>query len=135
GPFAPRFEAGVQGADLALAASVTAILVYNDLMAVGTLTRLADRGVAVPEQMSVVGFDDIAMAAMSVPPLTTVAMPKERAGRAAVDLLMRVLDTHEGSGNSGKTEWQDLPAQLIVRSSTALPSDNDARSSRPREKR
>lgn len=125
GPFAPVFEAGLQAADLALAAGVTSVLAYNDLMALGVLARLADRRVAVPDGMSVVGFDDIAMAAMATPPLTTVAMPMEQAGRAAVDLMVSLLSASTGTGaassHNGPAEVRALATQIIVRASTAPP--------------
>jgi len=117
GPFAPDFQAGHHAADLALAADVTAVIAYNDLMALGVLSRLADRGVAVPDEMSVVGFDDIPMAAMVTPHITTVALPLEQAGRAAVELLLERL---ADPGPTGVHE-QTLDARLIVRASTAPP--------------
>src|SRR5205823_14122711 len=86
GPFEPKFDGGVQAADLALAGGVTAIIAYNDLMALGVLSRLADRGVAVPQEMSVVGFDNLLYAAVCAPPLTTVVMPMESGGRASLAL-------------------------------------------------
>jgi len=116
GPFAPHFEAGQQAADLVVAASVTAVIAFNDLMALGVLSRLADRGIGVPEQISVVGFDDIPMASMATPHLTTVAVPLEQAGRVAIELLLERL-AHPGSG----THEQGLASQLIVRASTAPP--------------
>lgn len=119
GPFAPRYEAGMQAADLVLAADVTAVMAYNDLIALGMLNRLADRGVGVPEQLSVVGFDDIAFAAMCTPPLTTVAFPKELTGRTAVELLLDWLD-RKSLGHPEGTQ-RTLGTQLIVRSSTAPP--------------
>jgi len=117
GPFPPHFEAGQHAADLALAQGVTAIQAYNDLMALGVLSRLATRGVAVPEEVSVVGFDDIQMATMTTPPLTTVALPLELAGRVALELLAERLD----GGWSGSVREQTLDAQLIVRASTRPP--------------
>jgi DNA-binding LacI/PurR family transcriptional regulator len=117
GPFAPHFEAGLQAADIALAANVTAILAFNDLMALGVLNRLNDRKVSVPDEMSVVGFDDIAMAGMCTPQLTTVAMPTQQGGRVAVDLLLDQL-----TGGDGESAAQRMVGtQLIVRSSTAPP--------------
>jgi len=118
GPFAPHFEAGQQAADIALASDVTAIVAFNDLMALGVLNRLNDRKVSVPEQMSVVGFDDISMAAMCTPQLTTVAMPTQQAGRVAVDLL---LDQLAGGDAEGGAAQRQVGTQLIVRSSTAPP--------------
>ena len=81
GPFEPGYEAGVRAADQALAERPTAIVAYNDLVALGVVARLADRGVAVPRDVSVIGFDDIQMAAMASPPLTTVASAPTAAGR------------------------------------------------------
>jgi DNA-binding LacI/PurR family transcriptional regulator len=115
GPFEPKFEGGVQAADLALAGGVTAIMTYNDLMALGVLSRLADRGVAVPQEMSVVGFDNLLYAAVCAPPLTTVAMPMEAGGRAAVDLLIGAVDgIDDGAG-----PYRELTTNLIVRATTA----------------
>lgn len=111
GPFTPSFEAGIQAADLVLASGVTAVIVYNDVMALGALTRFADRKVRVPEAMSVIGFDDISMAAMATPTLTTVALPKEECGRVAVDLL-------GAHGRDQEPTTPRLPTQLIVRGST-----------------
>jgi DNA-binding LacI/PurR family transcriptional regulator len=117
GPFAPRYEAGMHAADLALAEDVTAILAYNDLIAFGVLTRLNDRNVDVPGEISVLGFDDILLAAMCTPPLTTVSMPAEQAGRAAVELLVTLLGNPSGGDGEGRREL--LPTQLIVRGSTS----------------
>jgi DNA-binding LacI/PurR family transcriptional regulator len=61
GPFEPKFDGGVQAADLALTGGVSAIVAYNDLMALGVLSRLAGRQVAVPDEMSVVGFDNLSV--------------------------------------------------------------------------
>ncbi len=119
GPFAPRFEAGLHAADLALAEGVTAILAYNDLVAFGVLSRLNDRQVDVPGEVSVLGFDDIAMAAMCTPPLTTVAMPSEQAGRVAVDLLVGLLGSARDAAAGGDGDRRELPTQLIVRGSTS----------------
>lgn len=129
GPFDPRFEAGMQAADLVLATDVTAVLAYNDLIALGVLSRLADRGVAVPGEMSVLGFDDIAFAPMCTPPLTTVAMPNESAGRIAVELLLDWLD-QRSLGHTGRRQRM-LGTQLIVRSSTGPARSHDRGSAHP----
>ena len=125
GPFAPHFEAGQQAADLAVAAEVTAVMAFNDLLALGVLSRLADRGISVPDEISVVGFDDIPMANMATPHLTTVALPLEQAGRVAIELLLEQL-AHPGAG----THEQGLAAQLIVRASTAPPKSGARSGSR-----
>lgn len=119
GPFPPTFEGGLMAADLALAAEVSAVLAYNDLVALGVLSRLGDRSVQVPADLSVVGFDDIPMAQMSGPRLTTVSMPCERAGRLAIDVLAgRIGDSLR---EHGETLRRPLPTSLIVRGSTAPP--------------
>jgi LacI family transcriptional regulator len=116
GPFAPRYECGLQAADLALAADVTAIMAYNDVMALGVLARLRDRGVSVPSDVSVTGFDDLTYASLTSPALTTVDMPLAAAGRAAVTMLVDWLD------RSGEpAPHVSLPTQLIVRGTTAPP--------------
>lgn len=120
GPFAPHYDSGPHGADLAIAAGVTAVIAYNDLMALGVMGGLANRGVSVPGDISVVGFDDIAMAGMATPPLTTVAMQNERAGRASVDLLIELL--RRDGEDTGELR-RELDCQLIVRGSTAAPRD------------
>src|SRR6201999_430671 len=92
GPVAPRFQGGVDAAERVLRSGATAVLAYNDLVAAGILSRLARLGVDVPEDLSVVGFDDIPLAAMLTPALTTVAAPTAQAGAAAVDALLGAID-------------------------------------------
>ncbi|HEV6952246.1 MAG TPA: LacI family DNA-binding transcriptional regulator [Promicromonospora sp.] len=111
GSFQPYFQGGVQAADHALARGVTAVTAFNDLMAIGILDRLRDRGVDVPGEMSVVGFDDVRMAAMFSPALTTVHAPLARLGGRAVDLLLaRLRDSAPASAQ--------LPVELVVRGSS-----------------
>lgn len=106
----PQFEGGVAAADQVIVAGVTAVIAYNDLVALGLLHRCAARGVRVPADLSVLGFDDIPLGAMVHPALTTVALPQGPAGRAAVDLLLQ--------GKQDRKEKLELPTQLIVRGST-----------------
>jgi DNA-binding LacI/PurR family transcriptional regulator len=114
GNFAPYFTSGIAAADLVLAAGVTAVIAYNDLVALGLISRLSTRGVAVPEQISVVGCDDVPLATMSNPAMTTVALPKEQAGRAAVSLLIKLLE----EAPADATVHLELDTQLMVRGST-----------------
>jgi len=97
-----------------LAAGVTAVIAYNDLVALGLLSRFAARGVAVPAEMSVIGFDDIVFAEMVSPSLTTLAQPTERSGQAGVDLLLQLLEDPDRSG----VLRRELTSQLMVRDST-----------------
>ncbi len=116
GPVAPQFQGGVDAAEPVLASGVTAVLAYNDLVAAGILSRLAQLGVEVPGELSIVGFDDIPLAAMLTPALTTVAAPTAHAGAAAVDALLSRLESPDGA-----PRVQQLPAALVVRGSTAPP--------------
>ncbi|MDR1387921.1 MAG: LacI family transcriptional regulator [Propionibacteriaceae bacterium] len=116
GHFPPFHSGGLAAGDLALAAGVTAVLAYNDLMAVGLLERLRSRGLDLPGQMSVVGFDGIPIGAMLSPTLTTVQAPILALGRAAAGLLLTVLDQPQTAPSP-----HQLPVELMVRGSTGEP--------------
>jgi len=116
GRFAPRFSSGLMVADLVLSAQATGVVAYNDLMALGILHRLHARGVAVPQEISVIGYDDIPFAGMVHPALTTVALTTERAGRVAVDLLVNLVE----SGERTPLPHRTLPCDLQIRASTGL---------------
>ncbi|MFD6141914.1 LacI family DNA-binding transcriptional regulator [Promicromonospora sp. NPDC060271] len=111
GTFQPYFAGGIQAADYALAGGVTAVVAFNDLMALGILDRLRHRGVDVPGEMSVVGFDDVQLATLVSPALTTVHAPLARLGRRAVDLLLARL-------RGGTSASSQLPVELTIRGST-----------------
>jgi len=114
----PQFEGGVGAADLVIASKVTAVIAYNDVVALGLMSRLSARGIAVPEQMSVVGIDDIALSAMFSPALTTVAIPKRQVGRAAVELLLELLENRDTPAPARR----EIPTQLLVRQTTGVPA-------------
>jgi LacI family transcriptional regulator/LacI family repressor for deo operon, udp, cdd, tsx, nupC, and nupG len=114
GNFAPTYEGGMAAADQVIATGATAVVTYNDLVAIGLLARLHARGISVPGDLSVVGVDDIAMSRMARPALTTVRLPKQEAGRIAVELLLALLDDPDGSVDTRGT----LHGELIVRDST-----------------
>ncbi|WP_136519348.1 MULTISPECIES: LacI family DNA-binding transcriptional regulator [Cellulomonas] len=121
-PVAPTVAGGVQAADLVLADGATAVLAYNDLVAVGLLGRATARGVRVPEDLSVVGHDDT-VATMAHPSLTTVAVPQRRAGAAAVDLLLRLVAAARTPGAPLPEDAEvTLTTHLVVRASTAEPT-------------
>lgn len=92
----------------------TAVFVCNDLMAFGALLAAREAGISVPDQLSIVGFDDVELAAFSAPPLTTVAQPKRQIGTSAAELL---LDRVNANGNEGRRIILD--PELKVRESTA----------------
>lgn len=95
----------------------TAVLVYNDLMALGALHAIRSRGLRVPEDISIIGFDDITMAAHANPPLTTINQPKYRMGRLAVQLLLRMGQGEQKPGEG----YVLLESPLVIRESTAKP--------------
>ncbi len=93
----------------------TAVFCYNDLTAIGALQALHLRGVGVPEEVSLVGFDDIPMASMVCPSLTTVAQPKEEMGVKAMEILLALIGGEERDNIV-------VRPQLVVRGSTAPPA-------------
>jgi LacI family transcriptional regulator len=113
GPFAASRTSGSAAADAVLNTGATACIVFNDLLAIGILSRLRERDVAVPDQISVVGCDDIFGADFCHPPLTTLNGPIERAGRVAVTMLLSRLN-----GEAGTRQSVVLPTHLQVREST-----------------
>jgi LacI family transcriptional regulator, repressor for deo operon, udp, cdd, tsx, nupC, and nupG len=116
GPFAPKAHSGAAAADTAVHSGATACIVFNDLIAIGMLQRLRERGVRVPEDMSIVGCDDIFGADFCNPPLTTMSSPIEQAGRVAVTMLLARLDPFSGAGSRTRSV---MPTHLTVRGSTA----------------
>jgi DNA-binding LacI/PurR family transcriptional regulator len=114
GPFSVGFRAGVRAADLVLTTSATAVVAYNDEIAVGLINRLADRGIRVPDDISVVGFDDTQLAEMVTPRLTTVRIPAADAGTTAIEMLLDLVRGRDGNLRSPR----EIPAELVVRSST-----------------
>lgn len=95
--------------------SITAIVCGNDLIAIATILALRSRGIAVPEQVSVVGFDDILFAGKISPTLTTIRMPAAEMGIEAVNLLKRRLDDPNMSSARNRIL---LNVELVERAST-----------------
>jgi DNA-binding LacI/PurR family transcriptional regulator len=95
----------------------TALLAFDDLTALGAIRALAKAGMGVPEQCSVIGFDDVAISGLSVPSLTTVRQPLETMGGAAVNIVMEAIKAgHENRDWSAVA--QKLHAELVIRDST-----------------
>ncbi|MBG6090605.1 LacI family DNA-binding transcriptional regulator [Actinomadura viridis] len=122
GPYEPQFTGGYRAADEALAADVTAVFAYNDLIALGVLARLHARGVRVPEDMSIVGVDDVPTASMVSPPLTTVAVPIQALARAASAMLLDRLRADRSDTVAAapppRPPAPELAARLLIRSTT-----------------
>ena len=123
-PYDPRLvvtagfdqEGGARGVDSLLdaGASFTAICCANDLLALGALQRLEERGVAVPGDVSVAGFDDIRVAAMTTPSLSTVRLPLRQMGRRGFEFAAAVL-----AGRRPRPAL--MPTTVVLRDSTAPP--------------
>ncbi len=95
----------------------TALLAFDDLTALGAIRALAKAGVSVPEQCSVIGFDDVAVSGLSAPSLTTVRQPLETMGGAAVNIVMEAIKAgHENRDWS--VVGHKLHAELVIRDST-----------------
>jgi LacI family transcriptional regulator len=93
----------------------TAVLSMSDAMAIGAMRAVRDLGLVVPDDVSVVGFDDIDLAQHVDPPLTTVHQPIRQKGEEAVHLLMTVVQRRD----LAKPEHRQLETRLIVRGSTS----------------
>lgn len=105
---------GTAAADEAFASGATAVIAFNDMVALGILARARERGIRVPEDISLVGFDDVLVADTTYPALTTVAMPLAQVSSLVLDLLVRWFETAALPPNP-------IPAhgELVVRGSTA----------------
>ena len=119
GNFRPYVTGGYQAADLAVAAEATALFAYNDLVAIGALERLRNRGIDVPGDMSVVGFDNVSFAELTYPTLTTVDIPLRALGKRGVDALTRHV-----AGDDAASGDMISSVELRIRQSTAPPADH-----------
>ncbi|MFJ4164539.1 LacI family DNA-binding transcriptional regulator [Microbacterium sp. NPDC089698] len=119
GRYQPTLSNGAAAADAVVLTRATACIFFNDVLAIGALDRFHQLGVAIPDDLSVVGCDDIFGASFSHPPLTTVTSPGESAGRAAVDMLIGRFATRDRSDRI-----DHISAHLTVRASTG-PRNND----------
>jgi LacI family transcriptional regulator len=95
----------------------TAIFVCNDMMAIGALSALIEAGRQVPNDVAVVGFDDIELATYTIPPLTTVEQPKRIMGQCAIELLLARIASPERP-----VQRKKLPTTLIIRKSCGAKS-------------
>lgn len=117
GHFSPNQVGGAASADLAAASGASAVICFNDLVAIGLIDRLRVRDLHVPGDLNVVGIDNVAVGAMVTPPLTTVGVSQEQLGRTAVDLLLATID---GDRAAPRRTISDFPVELVVRESTGV---------------
>ncbi len=106
---------------LGLSPRPTAILCYNDLVAVGALHAIAAAGLSVPRDISVVGFDDIPVASMVSPALTTVAQAVGEMARWSVERIAAQIAANHGAGAVEPQGAVHMPCRLVVRDSTGAP--------------
>ncbi len=107
-----RADGGDQVADLTQhAPNITALVCYNDMTAIGAMHALKRSGKRIPQDISIVGFDDIDFASYVDPPLTTIHQPKDELGRLAMRMLLDLL-------NSNKVTNATVPVELVIREST-----------------
>ncbi|MBI3678933.1 MAG: LacI family DNA-binding transcriptional regulator [Acidobacteria bacterium] len=102
---------------LELAEPPTAVFCYDDMMALGALRQIHACGLRVPDDISVVGFDDLPIAEYTEPPLTTVRQPMRQMGHLAMQTLLLLLEGSESKHNI------KVPGELIIRETTAPPND------------
>jgi DNA-binding LacI/PurR family transcriptional regulator len=93
----------------------TAVFCYNDMSALGALRAIRAKGKRVPEDVSVVGFDDLFIASYTNPALTTISQPMRQMGSTAMEILLKLFN---GASSQNNIKVQ---GQLIVRESTAAP--------------
>lgn len=118
GDWTPRsgYELGLS---LARDRDITAVFAANDQMAIGLMRALSERGRRVPEDVSVVGFDDIPEGAYLNCPLTTVRQPFEELGSAIMAVVHETLD---GSDDPGAAQGRSIPATMVLRHSAGPPA-------------
>ncbi|MNC49149.1 HTH-type transcriptional regulator DegA [compost metagenome] len=91
----------------------TGLFCCNDIQAIGALQAAKELGLRVPEDVSIIGFDNTILASVTSPPLTTIAQPIEELGRHAVDILIEELKDH-----NKQPQQKVLKPELVVREST-----------------
>ena len=111
-----QLESGYRGAHSLLQKDVTAIFAFNDMIAVGVQRAAMERGVSIPQDLSLVGYDDSSIASLCSVPLTTIRQPIEMIGRRACEILMeRMRDSARPHAD------YYYPPALIQRSSSSIP--------------
>ena len=98
----------------------TAVLCFSDLMAAAVVHAAEERGLRVPEDVSVIGYDDVPLARRLRPTLTTIRQDFEAKGKAAAGALTRSI-ARERAGEAPDAAQHMVPVTLVVRDSTAAP--------------
>ena len=106
---------------LALNHRPTAVFCSNDLVAAGALKVCSIENVAVPLEMSIVGCDDIELASLLIPSLTTIAIPARELGARAARMLLQALTSKDAEPRGGSRSQRTIASRLVVRGTTASP--------------
>lgn len=114
------FEAGATAITqlLSLSSPPTAVFCHNDIMAIGATQKAKQMGFRVPQDISIMGFDDIEFSQYCDPPLTTISQPRYEIGRQSMLMLLELL-----KGNDVRSGSRLLESSLVVRESTAPPKN------------
>jgi len=120
----PTVEGGEEAARTLLTThpDLTALFCYNDLVAVGALQACAQLGLRVPEDVAVVGHDDIPLAALVTPPLTTCRVPRYELGAQAVRVVLDLIGDGGAAADAGEIMLQP---ELVVRASAPAPAEEE----------
>ena len=118
GPFAPTIQGGRSAAEVFAARRIKAVICYNDIMAIGLMKGLQERGLKVPADVSIIGFDNVFASALVTPGLTTVAAPLNMLGDAAVRHIVAALRNNTPADAAPVV----VPVRLVVRDSCGAPS-------------
>lgn len=114
GPFLPTFEGGLKAAEQLIPRPPTAVIAYNDLIALGVIQGLRRAGLLVPDHVSVIGFDDILISRLHSPSLTSVASPARQMGITAMGNVLALIKGAKPTSAGPLV----MPVQLRVREST-----------------
>jgi LacI family repressor for deo operon, udp, cdd, tsx, nupC, and nupG len=114
GPFNPKPNSGAAAADVLWYSGATAGIAFNDMLAIGMLQRFTERGIKVPDDISIVGCDDIFGSDFCSPPLSTISGPTRRVGRELTTLMLAMIEGHDLDQGSRV----ELPVYLKLRGST-----------------
>ena len=99
----------------------TAVFAANDLVAIGLLQGFVTAGIRVPEDMAIIGYDDIAFAAAAAVPLSSIRQPRAELGRRAAELLLAEIEVADGDGSHSHEQVRFVP-ELVARRSTLGPT-------------
>lgn len=129
------FEGGLRFSRQMLASGCpfTAVLAFDDLTALGVVRGLTGAGLRVPEDCSVLGFDDVLLAAMATPGMTTIRQPMKDMGLRAAEWMLHAIETRE-LGKEETPQLHKAPPELVVRMSSARAPQRNSTGRKQREK-